>query len=74
MPEILKGLGRTKIQNKQKELRLVAPRFSWDYASRDGRGAVYGRPALNSLLEILHVKLRFMRNSPYNFWIKEDNA
>ncbi|WZN63134.1 exostosin-like glycosyltransferase [Chloropicon roscoffensis] len=76
LPEILKGLGRTKIQNKQKELRLVAPRFSWDYASRDASGeAVYAEAsALNSLLEILHVKLRFMRNSPYNFWIKEDNA
>ncbi|QDZ19056.1 exostosin-like glycosyltransferase [Chloropicon primus] len=76
VPMLLNEMGPTKIKNKQAELRKAKEKLSWDYTIRDAKGNPMwkGASALDSLLKVLQLKLRFMRNSPYHFWVKEENA
>ena len=32
------------------------------------------RTAMDSLLQVLHLRLRFMRNSPYHFWLDKEET
>ena len=74
IPKVLNEIKEEKIREKQKALQGVVDRFSWRYFTSDSDGKTSWKPntALDSLLQILNLKLRYMRNSPYHFWLKEE--
>ena len=74
LPKLLNEIKEERIRGKQKAIEKIADRFSWTYFTEDSEGKSSWKPstALDSLLHILHLKLRFMRNSPYHFWLKEE--
>lgn len=74
VPKILNEMEEQKIKDKQKALQEVVDRFSWRFFTAEPDGKTSWKPgtALDSLLQILNLKLRHMRNSPYHFWLKEE--
>ena len=73
LAKILASIRDDQIVEKQAALEEWSSAFRWTYFTEGEGGTVWSdRSALDMLMRILRLKVRYMRNSPYHFWLDEE--